>query len=87
MAQVVELLVWYTHVKPEVTGLIHDVSHIFGIVWIIIPDCLIKGGSSWFFVKLDLEIAVDQENKTRDRTFEGIPDSGWPPVPAGQPRP
>ena len=45
------------------------------------------GGSPWFFVKLDFEIAVDQQTRARDRTFEGVPDSGWPPVPAGQPRP
>ena len=40
-----------------------------------------------YFVKFDFEIAVDQQTKARDRTFEGIPDSGLPPMPAGQPRP
>ena len=40
-----------------------------------------------FFVKLDFEIAVDQQTKARDRNFEVIPDSGCQPVPAGQPRP
>ena len=40
-----------------------------------------------FFVKLDLEIAVVQQTKARDRTFEGVPDSGCLPVPAEQPRP
>ena len=40
-----------------------------------------------YFVKLDLEIAVDQQTRARDRTFEGVPDSGCRPVPAGQPRP
>ena len=40
-----------------------------------------------FFVKLDFEIAVDQQNRAHDRTFEGVPDSGCTPVPAGQPRP
>ena len=29
-----------------------------------------------YFVKLDFEIAVDQQTRTRDRTFEGVPDSG-----------
>ena len=29
-----------------------------------------------YFVKLDFEIAVDQQTKARDRTFEGVPDSG-----------
>ena len=38
-------------------------------------------------MKLDFEIAVDQQTRARDRTFEGVPDSGCPPVPAGQPRP
>ena len=40
-----------------------------------------------FFVKLDLEIAVDQQFRASDQTFEGVPDSGCPPVPVGQPRP
>ena len=39
------------------------------------------------FVKLDFEIAVDQHNNARDRTFEGVPNFGCSPVPAGQPRP
>ena len=38
-------------------------------------------------MKLDFEIAVDQQNRDRDRTFEGVADSGCPPVPAGQPHP
>ena len=29
-----------------------------------------------YFVKLDFEIAVEQQTRARDRTFEGIPDSG-----------
>ena len=31
-----------------------------------------------FFVKLDFEIAVDQQSRARDQTFEGVPDSGCP---------
>ena len=46
-----------------------------------------KGVNPDFFVKLDFEIAVDQHTKAHDRTFEGVPDSGYPPVPAGHPRP
>ena len=42
IAQLVELLILYTLVKPDVTGSIPGVSHIFRIVWIIIPACLIK---------------------------------------------
>ena len=38
-----------------------------------------------FFVQLDFEIAVDQQTRAHDRTFEGVPDSGCPPVPLGQP--
>ena len=38
-------------------------------------------------MKLDFEIAVDQQNKAHDQTFEVVPDSGCPPVPAGQPNP
>ena len=38
-------------------------------------------------MKLDFEIAVVQQTKACDRTFEGVPDSGCPPVPAGQPCP
>ena len=41
----------------------------------------------FFFVKLDFEIAVDQQTKAHDQTFEGVPESGYPPVPTGQPRP
>ena len=33
-----------------------------------------------FYAKLDFEIAVDQQTKARDRTFEGVPDSGCSPV-------
>ena len=29
-----------------------------------------------YFVKLDFEIAVDQQTRARERTFEGVPDSG-----------
>ena len=40
----------------------------------------IKGGGGGvhpdYFVKLDFEIAVDQQTRARDRTFEGVPDSG-----------
>ena len=41
----------------------------------------------FLFVKLHFEIAVDQQTKAHDQTFEGVPDSGCPPVLAGQPRP
>ena len=41
------------------------------------------GGSMIFFC----DIAVDQNTKTRDRTFEGVPDPNLPPVPVVQPRP
>ena len=37
--------------------------------------------NAWFF-----EIAVDQQTKTCDETFEGVPDPNHPPVPAVQPR-
>ena len=50
---------------------------------------LIKGGGAngYFFVKLDFEIAVDQQTRTSDRTFEGVPEPKRQTVPAGQPRP
>ena len=38
-----------------------------------------KGGGGvhpYYFVKLDFEIAVDQQTRARDRAFEGVPDSG-----------
>ena len=51
-------------------------------------ECLRGGGANgYFFVKLDFEIAVDQQTKTSDRTFEGVPDPNRQKVPAGQPRP
>ena len=34
------------------------------------------GGHPDYFVKLDFEIAVDQKTRARDRTFEGVLDSG-----------
>ena len=41
------------------------------------PFLNIKGGvHPNYFVKLDFEIAVDQQTRARDRTFEGVPDSG-----------
>ena len=39
------------------------------------------------FVNLGFEIAVDQQTRTGDRTFEGVPDLNRQTVPAGQPRP
>ena len=45
------------------------------------------GGSPWFFVKLGFEIAVDQQTRTSDRTFEEVPDPNRQTVTAGQPRP
>ena len=36
-----------------------------------------------FFVKLGFDIAVDQQTRTSDRTFEGVPDPNRQTVPAG----
>ena len=54
-----------------------------------LSNYIIKGGGAngYFFVKLDFEIAVDQQTRTSDRTFEGVPDPNRQTVPAGQPRP
>ena len=42
--------------------------------------CFLRGGEVEvhpdFFVKLDFEIAVYQQTRAHDRTFEGVPDSG-----------
>ena len=40
----------------------------------------LKGAHPIFFVKLDFEIAVDQQTKAHDQTFEMVPDSGCPLV-------
>ena len=46
------------------------------------PAIYFKGGGGGggvhpdYFVKLDFEIAVDQQTRARDRTFEGVLDSG-----------
>ena len=57
----------------------------------MIYTSVLKGGgggdNGYFFVKLDFEIAVDQQTRTSDRTFEGVPDPNRQTVPAGQPRP
>ena len=48
----------------------------------IADQCILRGGGGGggvhhdYFVKLDFEIAVDQQTRARDRTFEGVPDSG-----------
>ena len=34
--------------------------------------------SPCFFCETDFEIAVDQQTKAHDQTFEGVPDSGCP---------
>ena len=49
--------------------------------------CLKGGFTSIFFVKLGFEIAVDQQTRTVDRTFEGVSDPNRQTVPVGQPRP
>ena len=61
------------------------------IAVLFIISCIKGGGGGGpmgiFFVKLDFEIAVDQQTKTSDRTFKGVPDPNRQKVPAGQPRP
>ena len=48
-------------------------------------DSILRGGGGFTLflvvVKLDFEIAVDQQTKAHDQTFEGVLDSGCPPVP------
>ena len=46
-----------------------------------------KGSPCFFVENLDFEIAVFQQTKAHDQTFETVSDSGCPPVPTGQPRP
>ena len=61
--------------------------------WALLPTLTathLRGGGGVhpvYFVKLDSEIVFDQQTKAHDQTFEGVPDFGCPPVPAGQPRP
>ena len=43
------------------------------------------GNQPEFVVKLVSEIANDQQTRTCDQTFEGIPDPNRPPVPPVQP--
>ena len=38
----VEPLVWYKLVKPEVKGSSPGIPHMIRIIWIYIPACLIK---------------------------------------------
>ena len=61
----------------------HVSRHVTLSVYIYIT---IRGVHPDYFVKLDFEIAVDQQTRARDRTFEVVPHSGLR-VPAGQPRP
>ena len=48
---------------------------------------VVWGGNKIFLGKFDFEIAVDLQTKAHNPTFEGVPDSGCAPVPAGEPRP
>ena len=64
---------------------LHDLRHT-PFAYIVFIKAL-RGGSTYFFVKVDFEIAIDQETRACDHTFEGVPDSGCTPVPAGQLRP
>ena len=50
---------------------------------VTVEEIGIKGGGGErrftdFFVKLDFEIAVDQQTRALDQTFDGVPDSGCP---------
>ena len=66
------------------SSLLYDVLMIFLLRFINLRNFvelarLIKGGGGVhpdYFVKLDFEITVDQQTRARDRTFEGVPDSG-----------
>ena len=44
--------------------------------------CPLKGGHPDLFVKLDFGIAVDQQNRARDRNFEGVPNPACSLIPA-----
>ena len=57
----------------------HTFDKDFNKCVVIKRDSHLKGGGGVhpdYFVKLDFEIAVDQQTRARDRTFEGVPDSG-----------
>ena len=79
--------------KNSINSQIHPHVHVSDIRLCI--GSVLKGGgggggvgaNGYFFVKLDFEIAVDQQTKTSDQTFEGVPDPNRQTVPAGQPRP
>ena len=82
----------YTGSKLQQTlkiSLLYCLFNIDRIYYICLLSIYIKGGgdNGYFFVKLDFEIAVDQQTRTSDRTFEGVPDPNRQTVPAGQPRP
>ena len=49
-----------------------------GMLFTIICNNELRGGGVHpdYFVKLDFEIAVDQQTRARDRTFEGVLNSG-----------
>ena len=81
-----------TQPKSWLTGYTFWVNHYLEIVFskisVVNPPPLRGGGDNgYFFVKLDFEIAVDQQTRTSDRTFEGVPDPNRQTVTAGQPRP
>ena len=67
----------------QILNFCRKISYFFGGLYQK-SDLQIKGEGvhPFFFVKLDFEIAVDQQTKAHNQTFEGVPDPGCPPVPA-----
>ena len=70
------------------------ITILYGLFTIVIHIvvCRISFVVNWslrlsFFAKLVFEIAIDQQARTGDRTFEGVPDPNRQTVPAGQPCP
>ena len=60
-------------VIKEYEKLIYELRSLFPKARIV----FLRGGvHPDYFVKLDFEIAVDQQTRARDRTFEGVSDSG-----------
>ena len=51
-------------------------SFIHNVIYKDIMTNIKGGGFTLIILKLDFEIAVDQETRARNRTFEGVPDSG-----------
>ena len=70
------IICWYYSTEVELRD--HPSIRITKLLMVkyFLKNHSLRGVHPEFFVKLDFEIAVKQQTRARDRTFEVVPDSG-----------